>query len=66
MQDVKRAETITLDQLVSTGVRSALSTIRDLQTDKKVEYLPAIWVGYRIEPVFKDFELPGLPGQQKG
>lgn len=48
MNDVAKARSITLDDLVSTATRSAIKTYRENDLDLKIP--PRIWVGIRIEP----------------
>lgn len=52
MNDVEKARSITLDELITTASRSTLKTYRELTADSAGKRLipPKIWVGIWIDP----------------
>ena len=62
MKDVKRAETITLDNLIATSSRAAVESLREYRPNDKL-INPKIWVGIWIEPYsLPDFKAPNTGG----
>jgi hypothetical protein len=61
-KEVRKAETISLDQLIQISSISAVRSFQDLGLDRR--FNPRIWVGIWIEP-FGSGEL-NIPGQPRG
>lgn len=60
----EKAETVTLNQLISASSDSVLRALKDFERDKRI-FHPRIWVGIWIDPYgpIRDIgDIPGGPG----